>query len=110
MGKLASSSDYVELPTTTLNSSRGMVPSTSRSTYIEMPTTNSSTSTSSGMPTTTSNHTNVTSLHSLTQTEEGLSREGDESEDGSEIYQAFGLHPEGSSEDAAAADDAYYTR
>lgn len=49
-------------------------------------------------------------LPSLTQTEEGLSREGDESEDGSEIYQAFGLHPEGSSEDAAAADDTYYTR
>ena len=70
MGKLASSSDYIELPTTTLNSSSGMmVPSTSGSTtYIEMPTTNSSTSTSSGLPTTTSNHTNVTSLHRYRKT------------------------------------------
>ena len=44
---------------------------------------------------------------SLTQTEEGLSRDGEESEDCSEIYQAFGLHPE-DSEDAAG--DTYYTR
>merc|ERR1719400_144389 len=67
------------------------------STFIEMPTTSS---TSSGLPTITSNHTNVTSLHSLTHTDEGLSRdEGDGSEDGSEIYQAFGLHPADDPED-----------
>ena len=48
---------------------------------------------------------------SLTQTEEGLSRgDGDESEDGSEIFQAFGLHPEEGSEDATTAGDTYYTR
>ena len=45
---------------------------------------------------------------SLTQTEEGLSRDEDESEDGSEIYQpAFRLHNE---ENLAADDDTYYTR
>ena len=48
---------------------------------------------------------------SLTQTEEGLSRgDREESEDGSEIYQAFGLHPEEGSEDATTAGDMYYTR
>merc|ERR1719150_3553151 len=76
------------------------------STFIEMPTTSS---TSSGLPTTTSNHTNVTSLHSLTHTDEGLSREGDESDAGSEIYQAFGILPDTGRPESAAG-DLYYTR
>ena len=49
----------------------------------------------------------------MTHTEEGLSRdEGDESEDGSEIYQAFGLHPADDPEDPedVVAGDTYYTR
>ena len=65
IGLPTSSSNYMEVPTTS-NPNSGLVASNSSSTYIEMPTTTSSTSTSSGLPTTTSNHTNVTSLHRCT--------------------------------------------
>ena len=46
---------------------------------------------------------------SLTHTDEGLSREGDESDAGSEIYQAFGILPDTGRPESAAG-DLYYTR
>ena len=46
---------------------------------------------------------------SLTHTDEGLSREGDESDAGSEIYQAFGILPD-TGRPKSAAGDLYYTR
>ena len=46
---------------------------------------------------------------SLTHTDEGLSREGDESDAGSEIYQAFGILPDTGRAESAAG-DLYYTR
>ena len=46
---------------------------------------------------------------SLTHTDEVLSREGDESDAGSEIYQAFGILPD-TGRPKSAAGDLYYTR